>query len=275
MQKDFHFYVTYVLARKVGYSAADAKTIAWANEYTDRQTVEDIYEIQTQCQKIQGWSDPQIQMTVLIPFHFIPGDDPKWPWKTTANSSRARKITIAAEKSGDLCRLGIALHALQDTFSHQGFSGWQEDRNACYPWHYWQSALPNVGHTEMMAVPDMVDRTWYDPRTNRKIENPKRALLAAEATFDSLLRSRGDSASAAKWSSIRGKLSPIFRLRKYDNRKQKLRILSGDPKIDYKKTDDRIQEKGKEKKSAFIAAASAHLSVAISTFEGLCRVPPS
>ena len=272
MQKDFHFYVTYVLARKAGYSADNAAIVAWADEYTDRQTDEDIYEVQTQCQKIGRWDDPQIQFTVLVPFHFIPGNDEEWPWKTTQNSPRAQKLVKAAEKSQDLCRLGIAIHTLQDTFSHQGFSGWREERNSCYPWYYLKSALPNVGHTEMMAMPDMVDRVWYDPRKNKKIDNRKHALAAAQATFRSLLRAKGTGWSDAVWSGIKQKLVVIFELENYDQRKVELRKLSGNPDIDYIETDKLI---GESKKADFVRAASAHLAAAVSTFEGLPRVPPS
>ncbi len=272
MQKDFHFYVTYALARKAGYSAGDAATIAWADEYTDRQTDEDIYEIQTQCPKVDRWDDPQIQLTVLVPFHFVPGDDEEWPWKTTQNSPRVQNLVKTAEESQDLCRLGITLHALQDTFSHQGFSGWREKRNSCYPWYYLKSVLPNVGHTEMMAIPDMVDRVWHDPRTNTKIDNRRRALAAAEATFKSLVRARGDGASATTWPSLKQKFREIFKLENYDTRKDELRKLSGSPNIDYVKTDKRI---GKTNKVAFTRAASAHLSAAVRTFDGLPRVPPS
>ena len=272
MQKDFHFYVTYALARKAGYSAGDATTIAWADEYTDRQTNEDIYEIQTQCPKVDRWDDPQIQLTVLVPFHFIPGNDEEWPWKTTQNSQRVQKLIKAAEESQDLCRLGITLHALQDTFSHQGFSGWREKRNSCYPWYYLKSLLPNVGHTEMMAIPDMVDRVWYDPRTNTKIDNRRRALAAAEATFKCLVRAKGDGASATKWTSLKQKLLDIFKLADYDTRKDELRKLSGNSNIDYVKTDEKI---GKRNKPAFTRAASAPLSAAVRTFDGLPRVPPS
>ncbi len=274
MQKDFHFYVTYALAMKAGYSASNAATIAWANEYTDRQKDEDIYEIQTQCPKLDRWDDPQIQLTVLVPFHFMPGDDEEWPWKTTEDSPRMQELVKAAEESQDLCRLGITLHALQDTFSHQGFSGWMEKRNSCYPWYYLnpKGLLPNVGHTEMMAMPDMVDRVWHDPRTNKKIDNRKRALAAAGATFKSLVSARGDGASATTWTSLKQKLRDIFKLEDYDTRKDELREFSGNPHIDYAKTDKKI---GKRKKAAFVSAASAHLSATVRTFDGLPRVPPS
>jgi hypothetical protein len=272
MQKDFHFYVTYALARKAGYTTREAAKIAWADEYTDALTDESVYQLQTQCGKLGRWYDPQIQVTVIVPFHFIPGDDEEWPWKTTQDSPRMRDLLAAAERSRDLCRLGVALHSLQDTFSHQGFSGWMEDRNSCYPWYYLKSALPNVGHTEMLALPDMVDRIWPDPRTNKRINNRVRAMGAAKATFESLLRAREGGAGTAEWRALEPKLRAIFKMEDYDGRKEKLRRLSGEPDVDFKKTDTRI---GKRMRDSFIEAASAHLSAAVGTFEGLPRVLPS
>jgi hypothetical protein len=95
---------------------------------------------------------------------------------------------------------------------------------------------------------------------------------AAEATFKSLLRARGNGAGATTWTSLKQKLRAIFKLEDYDTRKNELRKLSGNPNIDYVKTDKRI---GKRMKAAFVRAASAHLSASVRTFEGLPRVPPS
>jgi hypothetical protein len=153
------------------------------DEYTDDLTDADLYGIQTQCNKVGNWFESQIQLSVLVPFHFIPADDPEWQWKTTEDGSRAREVMAAAVATGDPNRIGIALHAYQDTFSHQGFSGWLEERNACYPWFDLSSALPDVGHTEMMTTPGMIDQVWTDPRTKQRVDNGKRAIRAAKATF--------------------------------------------------------------------------------------------
>lgn len=160
MQKDVHFYLTYALARKLKIKNTEAEKIAWADQYTDNLKKPDLYEIQTQCGKLDNWHDPQIQMSVLVPFHFIPGNDAEHPWMTTPNNRRARQLVGAAQN--DPIRLGIALHGLQDTFSHQGFSGWRESRNSCFPWYYIESGLPNVGHAEMRVVPDVVNYVWTD-----------------------------------------------------------------------------------------------------------------
>ena len=161
MQKDFHFYLTYALARRVGIPARTAQEIAWADQYTDDLTEADLHGIQTQSAILGNWSDRQIQLSVLVPFHFIPGGDRRHPWMTTRNSLRAKHLVQNA--LSDVFQLGIALHGLQDTFSHENFSGWQEDLNACYPWYYIGSnVIPNVGHAEMRAIPDIVNCVWTD-----------------------------------------------------------------------------------------------------------------
>jgi hypothetical protein len=220
---------------------------------------------------VDNWGDKQIQFTVLIPFHFLPGDDTDWEWKTTENSSRSRRLVQAAVRSKDPVRLGIALHVLQDTFSHQGFSGWNEKRNSCYPWYYLKSSLPNVGHAEMMAIPDMVDRKWYDPRTNEEIRNWQRASRAARATLLSLARFAGGANGMTLWQQFRDQLRTIFRTPNYDERKQLLRDLAGQPTLRYSKIEDSFKA---QHSTAFAQAANNHLGDAVKLFEGLPRMAP-
>lgn len=131
MQKDVHFYLTYLLAKKLKITEEDTEIIAWANQFTDDLTETQLHAIRTQSSILGNWKDRQVQLSVLVPFHFIPGSDSENPWITLENNDRARKLVEQAQKN--LYQLGIALHGLQDTFSHHGFSGWQEDVNSCYP----------------------------------------------------------------------------------------------------------------------------------------------
>ena len=272
MQKDFHFYVTYALARKAGVPEPDARIIAWADQFTDRLTTADVYGIQTQCDMVDNWGDKQIQFTVLIPFHFLPGDDAAWAWKTIENSARSRKLVQAAVRSGDPVRIGIALHALQDTFSHQGFSGWNEAGNSCFPWYYLRSSLPNVGHAEMMAIPDMVDRKWYDPRTNEEIKNWQRAGRAARATLLPLVRFAGGTNGTALWQQLGDQLRAIFRTPDYDERKRLLRQLAGHNTIKYSEIEEELKS---NYSTSFVQAATSHLADAVKLFEGLPRMAPN
>jgi hypothetical protein len=59
--------------------------IAWADQYTDDLTKADLHGIQTQSDVVGNWADTQVQMSVLVPFHFIPGNDDNYPWMTTRN----------------------------------------------------------------------------------------------------------------------------------------------------------------------------------------------
>ena len=185
MQKDFHFYVTYGLALQAGVAPTIAQKIAWANQFTDELTSPELYGIQTQSSLTGDWWDRQIQLTVLVPFHFLPGKDTKWPWKTEENCARAKRLTAVALKSKDPFRLGIALHAHQDTFSHQGFSGWSEPGNATGK--IWMKWIPNVGHAERSTTPDIITEEWKDASQSRQpIKNRERALRAWRATISPL-----------------------------------------------------------------------------------------
>ena len=264
MQKDIHFYATYALARRIGVGRAEAEQVAWADQYADEMTRPDLHEIQTQSALVGNWADRQVQLSVLIPFHFVPGSDAEHPWMTTANSARARQLVRAAE--GNLLQLGIALHALQDTFSHQGFSGWREDLNSCFEWYYVQSALPNVGHAELRVIPDVASYVWTDPRSGRRIDNKRRAMSASRHTCGFLADAFGLSGSPAVWEGLKDDLKTIFRNDSYNRRVDALCVLSGDPAVDYREVKGRLEAQIKEQ---FVEAASAHLARAMKLFRAL------
>lgn len=259
MQKDVHFYLTYALAKKAGGSDNIAEKIAWADQYTDDLNEPDEHGIQTQT-KIDpdaNWNDRQIQLTVIIPFHFIPGNDSTHPWKTMPNSANSRKLVRKALKTGDPFRLGIALHAFQDTFSHQGFSGWREGLNSCFPWYYMMSALPNVGHAEMRVIPDIVNQVWTDPRSNKKIDNKTRVLSAAKHTYTFLTRFFNTNGNSNRFEDLESTLKTIFKETIYDTRKEQLLILSGNRGIKYETVRKKLEPKYK---ADFVKAARRHLS---------------
>jgi hypothetical protein len=266
MQKDVHFYMTYALARKAGLDAQAAQHIAWANQYTDEMTKPDVHGIQTQCSIVDNWNYPQIQLSVLTTFHFVPGDDAARPWMTTPDSSRARAFVKAA--GTDLFQLGIALHALQDTFSHEKFSGWREKANECYPWYYLQTHIPNVGHAEMAATPDMANIVWTDPRDNQPIDNKKRALAAAKATYDCLIENLALK-NPAPWNGIKAAFTDFLR-QHYDDRITNLCKFSDEPKLDFKDVNAKLS---KSSEPAFAQAASRHLSRAAESFSSLPWIP--
>lgn len=266
MQKDVHFYLTYLLAIKAGVEPEEAEKIAWADQYTDDLTEADLYGIQTQSALLGNWSDRQIQLSVLVPFHFLPGEGRDHPWVTTRNCPRARKLVITAWSAKDPFQLGIALHVLQDTFSHEGFSGWQEEVNACFPWYYVESAIPNVGHAELRAIPDVVNYVWTDPRDGRRVDNRQRAMAAARVTFDFLSKFYNPQIPKSVWQDLKAELRQAFKIQSYDERKQRLRDLAGSRDIRYSEVNQRLKPVHRDE---FILAARRHLSEAVGLFAGL------
>jgi len=269
MQKDVHFYLTYALATKAGIGGPLAEKIAWADQFVDDLTAAELHGIQTQsASTLSGnWSDKQIQLTVLSVFHFVPGNSRKHPWMTTKNSPRAKGLVSAAMETDDPFRLGIALHALQDTFSHENFSGWHEDLNDCYPWYYPSSSLPNIGHAEMMATPDVVNYVWTDPRSGEQIDNKKRTLDAAKETYATLLAFSTSTGGAPGWDTVKAELIPLFKLKSYDDRVTGICKISKNPKVHYDTVDKKLNKK--RTRSAFVQAANLHLAEALRSFAGL------
>ncbi len=264
MQKDIHFYLTYALGMKMGIAVEEIERIAWADQFTDELTQPGLHALQTQSSTLGNWSDRQIQATVIVPFHFVPGDDPSQPWMTTPDSSRARELVKAA-RGNPLC-IGIALHAYQDTFSHQGFSGWEDLLNACFPWYSPEAALPNVGHAELRALPDVTNYIWTDPRSGARVDNRLRTMQAARGTWDQLCSMYAPQMGSSQWAGIKAALKEIFRKDSYDQRVDALCRLSGDPDLDYEKLSSRLASAhGQE----FTKAASLHLSRALKLFEDL------
>lgn len=265
MKRDFHFDVVRLLCAWAGLDSEQSTLIAWASEKTDRVVEPPRGAIQTQvAPKLLGanWDDRQVQLTVMVAFHFIPGDGE--PWIVTANSTRAQKLVEAA--LGDPVRLGIALHTLADTWSHQNFSGFIDNRNSCYAWsNLVGGLLPDLGHIDMMEQPDMIEAEWTDPRTGEKIVNRERFSEAARVIFNWLLEQGRD------WQGFQGVMNDILRMKKYDQRRERLFaewLDFGNIGSMYNLTD---QELAPRYMPDFMRAAKEHMSLAVN----LCKdLPP-
>jgi hypothetical protein len=159
MQKDFHFYVTGILANHAGYTDDEAIIIATASQYVDHAT--ESFPIQFDDGKIIETTmtahyhirsfDPGVQKKVFMCFHFPPEgritvDGKKsFSFKTKENSEIINELLdhIIADKAQGtyndlvgnngipfhLYRLGIAIHTLADSWSHMSFTGRHNDEN--------------------------------------------------------------------------------------------------------------------------------------------------
>jgi len=156
--------------------------------------------------------DQTIARDVYLPFHFIPGDprvcasarsDGKLePLAVSPDSGNARTLLIDALSSGNLFRIGIALHAYADTWAHQNFTGTQDAFNALEMNSRMASVklaasmLPSVGHLQAGTMPDLPQARWQDSRLkpeHARIDNSSRFLDAARMIYRFLRTSRRGS----------------------------------------------------------------------------------
>jgi len=148
MQIDMHFYAVYALARAAGLDVQTAQTIAQASQFVD-DAVEDEHALIANTSAIVPTmtshrpldyrnSQPGEQWKVWIPFHFLPGSDPKAAtfverMVTLADSRPARQMLSDSldEKNRPYWPhlIGIVSHVYADTFSHFGFVGYASQWN--------------------------------------------------------------------------------------------------------------------------------------------------
>ena len=244
MEKDFHYYLIYGLAKITGINNPDL--VAYASQFMDDNNEgqfsvdgEEVsfpdklkadggyyYPIMTQSLSPKSL-DPYVQKYVYVPFHFLPGDNTvaiagkKNPLSTPPNSRNARAMLSKALESGDPYRIGIALHTYADTWAHQNFSGLREEWNAVYPWYnIFKSIVPNIGHAEAGHVPDIISESWTDYRFGtKKIDNRPRAFEAVQEIFSNLQKK---SKKGPPWQEVEDDFHKIIYTRDYDNRIKKL-----------------------------------------------------
>lgn len=195
MDIEFHYYITYLIAVKAGFSVTEATTIAHSSQYIDDNDIR--FEIdkgkstayRNYISQTMNILKPKMKLMRIYPiFHFIPGDpkaktawrkDGKLHWlNTTPNSDNANRIIDMALVSGDLHRIGIAAHGYVDTWAHQNFTGYYDEFNAMAG--TLNQAIPNIGHADARHNPDWPALVWKDTRLlNERVDNKVRFLEAA------------------------------------------------------------------------------------------------
>ena len=197
MNIEFHYYMLNVLCRYAGFSEEEARVVSYSSQFVDYNLVtytvdapgRTYHTIPTQN---YGFWSSETPRKVYIPFHFVPGDT-SYPGaartdgrtnrlNTTPDSPAAKQILIAALKSRDLYRVGIALHTYADTWAHQNFSGIRESWNQCDD----TSIIPPIGHAQVLKTPDLLDARWVDPRLAppyRNVDNRERVFAAARKIY--------------------------------------------------------------------------------------------
>lgn len=214
MDIEFHYYITFILCRKAGFEPDDSFKIAYSSQYTDDNTyhyhvnLRDGNSYINQISQTFDITKPSEKRKTIYPlFHFIPGGEEAEDacsfdcggrdcFVTIPKSQNAQDLLDHALKSKNLYRIGIAIHAFADTFSHQNFLGYKDKLNAQKG--LGAKIIPNIGHADFGHEPDKIHNRWYDSRLTkkfRKIDNDDRFLEAAKEIFIRLYKFKNPRAS--------------------------------------------------------------------------------
>jgi hypothetical protein len=197
MNAEFHYYSIYFLCSRAGLGEARCADIAFASQYVDNALV--AYEVEddglsclTQITQNYIFWDEATLRGIYLPFHFVPGELAKAQaervdgaasrWTVTPDSPLAKELLVAALKTGDDFRIGVALHCYADTWAHQHFSGKVEPGNVIDP----GSPLPPAGHLQALRSPDDASGRWTDPRLVpelSRVDNGLRFRAAARKIY--------------------------------------------------------------------------------------------
>jgi len=217
MNIEFHYFITFILCRKAGFDPDESNKIAYSSQYTDDNDSHKFVNFKggggftSKISQTMDVSKPEGKHKSIYPyFHFIPGGedatetcDFKKELKnicrknsnfrcgeyscllTVPNSANARDILNEAMNTEDenllLFRLGIAIHAYADTWSHQNFVGYENELNS----KKMNLIDLKLCHANFNHDPDKINNKWRDERLNNdhKVDNNERFLQAAKEIF--------------------------------------------------------------------------------------------
>lgn len=197
MNLEFHYYTVYWLLAKAGFDPREAETIAYSSQLVDNA----IHRYRVRCgretyetlvtQDYVFW-DRETLDGIYLPFHFVPGEPVKSaerrrdgavdPRAVTPDGPIVRELMVAALKTNDPYRIGIAAHCFADSWAHQNFSARLDPFNALDP----KSPLPAVGHLQAFRAPDDPCGAWEDTRLiegHSRVTNADRFRQAARKLY--------------------------------------------------------------------------------------------
>jgi hypothetical protein len=261
MDFEFHYYITYIVALKAGYSPHDAHLIAYSSQYTDDNTEE--FEIgkgtpdqyHNYISQTINILKPAGDLLRIHPiFHFMPGtkdevfldsgrrrDGKLHLLNTLPNNQNVRILFKEALDSKNLYRIGIATHTYSDTFTHQNFVGCKDSFNAMTG--VIEKVIPYIGHAEAEHKPDWPGLSWEDERlipSHCKINNKQRFLDAATGLFKEYCRSLSRSPSSQEVENLTTELDKAIgeeddSNRLAENRISRYKALIGISFVEYDK----------------------------------------
>jgi len=231
MDIEFHYYVTYILAKEAGFDEDEAATIAYSSQYVDdnscifRINKGAANEYENYISQTMNIAKPKRELMRIYPlFHFIPGDPLSRTAKrrdgqmhmlnTTPDSRRANRLIDEALSLTPMnpYRIGIATHSYMDTWSHQNFLGDFAGFNSMEGIK--EKLAPNIGHADAGHGPDIPGLIWKDRRlvrAARVVSNKSRFLDAARRVFQKYVKAvqprESKQETSRRWRKLRGVLS--------------------------------------------------------------------
>ena len=249
MDKEFHYYVTGIIAYSAGFSEDDVNIIATASQMVDdndityniENVVGSIYTNKIS-QTMDIFRSPRRLSEVYAFFHFVPPSDEDIVSDkndnnnaTIPNNTNAHKFLHEAFECNDekrLYRIGIASHSFVDTWAHQNFVYYYDQYNIntnqkkkfkdrFNPLHNFA-----IGHGRFGKAPDQINATWQDPRTKEKnIDNNSRFMEAAEKLY-SFYRSKLSSKKILKeWEELKEFFKETWEIPSQEKRIEKYKEL--------------------------------------------------
>jgi len=199
---EFHYYMTYLIAARAGFSPGDALIVAQSAQEIDDNHIPVSVDAGTNAayenviSQTMNILHPHHNQKIYPIFHFIPGD-PDAPgalrrdgvrnvWVTTPNSPLANQMLDTALTSKNLYRIGASAHAFADTWAHQNFIGRDDAGNEMPTGPLTERiegkvALLRIGHALAGHAPDVPGLVWKDDRLAQPtVDNTARFLDAAE-----------------------------------------------------------------------------------------------
>ncbi len=225
MDYEFHYYITYILAKRAGFDYADSYTIAYSSQYVDDNCL--IFtinegksdEYKNHISQTMNILKPKSKLMRIYPcFHFVPGeyendlarrkDGKMHILNTTPNSKNANILMDNALSTGDLYRIGVTTHCYADTWAHQNFAGYFDYFNGMGG--LFEKITPDIGHADAQHLPDIPGLVWGDERLvsrNKEVNNTKRIIEAAENIFKKyksyLNRNVDDKEIGEEWEKLK------------------------------------------------------------------------
>ena len=225
MNIEYHYYITYILAKKGGFSPEDAATIAYTCQYTDDNN--DKYTVEVEGEEPYNNYISQT-LDILQPknklvriygcFHFYPGvydadaasrgDGAMHLFNTTPKSGNAQTMFKEALDTNNLYRIGLATHCYSDTWSHQNFIGIKSgfgDKGTLSA-----KIIPSIGHADFKHNPDIPNLEWDDTRLvgkNSLVNNKERFMEASRTIFMAFAEHNHLDNVEDTWNELREELS--------------------------------------------------------------------